>query len=81
MVDGLEGCNEAHYLEEKSWYKLQGDVRYIIQFLSKTDLEEMSINSFQEMCTMKMVVHYAVMGQPAVDMYIDGRRVRCKLDT
>jgi hypothetical protein len=41
----------------------------------------MIINSFQEMCTMKMVVHNAAMVQTAVDIYIDGRRVRCKLET
>jgi len=35
---------------------LQGEIRYIIQFLCQTDLEE-------------MVVHYAVMVQPPVDTY------------
>jgi len=30
-----------------SWYKLQGDIRYIIQFLCKTDLEEIIVNSVQ----------------------------------
>jgi hypothetical protein len=26
-----------------SWYKFQGDIRYIIQFLCKSDLEEMIV--------------------------------------
>jgi len=29
----------------------------------------MIVNSFQEMCTVKMVVHCAVMVQPPVDVY------------
>jgi len=37
-------------------------VRYLIQFfLHKTDLEEMIVNSIQQVCHMKMAVHYAVM--------------------
>jgi len=35
----------------------------------------MIVNSFQEMCTLKMVVHYAVMVQPPVDVY---RREICE---
>jgi hypothetical protein len=48
---------------------LQGDVRYIVQFLCQTDLEEMVVNSIQQVCHMEMVVHYAVMVQPPVDIY------------
>jgi len=31
-----------------SWYKLQGDIRYVIQFLCKTDVEEIIVNSVQQ---------------------------------
>jgi len=38
-------------LERKMyWYKLQGDVRYIIQFLCKTDLEQVIVNGIQQGC-------------------------------
>jgi len=43
---------------------LQGDVRYIIQFLCKTYLEEMIVYGIQQVCHMKMVVHYTMMVQP-----------------
>jgi len=32
------------------WYKLQGDVRYIMQVLCKTDLVEMIVNGIQQGC-------------------------------
>ena len=58
---------------------LQGDVRYIVQFLRKTNLEEMIVNSVQQGCHMKMVVHYAVMVLQPHLIYIDERHVRCML--
>jgi hypothetical protein len=48
---------------------VQGYIRYIIQCLCKTDLEQMIVNSFQEVCAMKMVVHNAVMLQSPADVY------------
>ena len=39
----------------------------------------MIVNSFQEMCTLKMVVHYAVMVLQPHLIYIDERHVRCML--
>jgi len=52
-----------------SWYKLQGYVRYIIQYLCETDLEQVIFNGFQQVCRMVIVVHYAVMVQLTVGVY------------
>jgi hypothetical protein len=38
------------------------------KYLCQTDLEEMTVNNFQQVCTMKMIVHYTVMVQPQVDI-------------
>ena len=56
-------------MREMSWNKVQGYLRYIIQYLYKTDFEQIIVNSSWEMCTIKMVVHYAVMLQPPVEVY------------
>ena len=61
-------CNYLKYKRKMSWYKLQRDIRYIIQYLFETDLEEMIVNIIQQGCHMNMVVHYAVMVQPPVDI-------------
>jgi hypothetical protein len=37
--------------------------------MCKTDLEQMIFNSFQEVCTMKIVVQYSMMLQPLADVY------------
>ena len=50
------------------WYKLQGYVKYIVQYLCKTDLEDMIVNSIKQVCTGKMDAHYAVMVQPQVNV-------------
>ena len=31
-----------------SWFKLQGDIRYGVQYLLETDLEEMIVNGIQQ---------------------------------
>ena len=36
-----------------SWYKLQRDIRYIVQYLCKTDLEEIIVYGIQQMCQWK----------------------------
>jgi hypothetical protein len=33
-----------------SWYKLQRDIRYIIEYLFGTDLEEKIVNGIQQGC-------------------------------
>ena len=50
-------------------YKLHGYVKYIVQYLCKTDLEDMIVNSIEQACTVKMDAHYAVMVQPQVSVY------------
>ncbi len=50
-------------------YKLHGYVKYIVQYLCKTDLEDMIVNSIEQACTVKMDAHYAVMVQPKVSVY------------
>ena len=52
-----------------SWYKLQRHIKYIIQYLFETDLEEMIVNGIQQVCHLKMVVSYAVMVQPPFDIH------------
>ena len=48
------------------WYRLQEYVKYIVQFLCKTDLEDMIVNSIKQVCTVKLDAHYAVIVQPQV---------------
>jgi len=38
------------YKRKMSWYKLQRDIRYIIQYLCKIDLEEMIVYVIQQVC-------------------------------
>ena len=50
-------------------YKLQGYVKYIVQYLYKTDLEDMIVDSIEQVCIVKLDAHYAVMVQPQVNVY------------
>ena len=51
------------------WYKLQGCGKYIVQYLYKTDLEDIIVNSIEHLCAVKVDAHYAVMVQPQVNVY------------
>ena len=53
---------------------------YIVQYLCKTDLEDMIVNSIEQVCTVKMDAPYAVMVQPKVNVY-RWKAIRCKLKT
>ena len=57
-------------------------VRYLIQFLRKSDFEEMVVNSIHQVCHMKMAVHYAVMVRCKLkrNYGFTGSRVRLKPD-
>jgi hypothetical protein len=49
-------------IRHSTWKKnVLVQVRYLIQVLHKTDLGEMIVNGIQQVCHMKMAVHYAVM--------------------
>ena len=58
LVGWLSKSLGTLFEREMSWYKLQGYIRYIIQYLCKTDLEQMIGNGFQQVSSMK-IVHYA----------------------
>ena len=42
------------------WYRLQEYVKYIVQFLCKTDLEDVIVNSIEQVSTVKMDADYSV---------------------
>ena len=67
-----------HYLKKKVLVQ----VRYLIQFLRKSDFEEMVVNSIHQVCHMKMAVHYAVMVRCKLkrNYGFTGSRVRLKPD-
>ncbi len=66
---GRRSVLELGMLHARRMFCYNGYVKYIVQYLCKTDLEDMIVNGIEQACTVKMDAHYAVMVQPQVRVY------------